>query len=139
MKYKQFGSKYFIKIEKGEEVVDTLKNFCKENKITLGTITGLGATNKVVLGLFKTENKEYVSKEYIGDHEITSFTGNISQKDGEVYLHIHASISDESGTVEGGHLSLALISATFEGVIDSTEGTVERYFDEEIGLNLWQL
>jgi hypothetical protein len=100
---------------------------------------GLGASNKIVLGLFKADSKEYLSKEYTGDHEITSFTGNISQKDGEVYLHIHASISDETGKVEGGHLSSAVISATFECIVEKTEGNIERYFDEEIGLNLWKL
>ena len=139
MKYKQFGSKYFIKIDKGEEVVETLKIFCRENKIRLGSIMGLGASNKIVLGLFKTKNKEYVTKEYLGDHEITSLLGNVSEKDGEVYLHIHTNISDESGQVFGGHLTSAVISATFEGVVEIIEGNVERYFDQEIGLNLWKL
>lgn len=139
MKYKQVGSKFFIKIEKGEEVVETLKIFCRDNSIKLGSIMGLGASNKIVLGLFKTDSKEYLSKEYTGDHEITSLLGNISEKEGEVYLHIHANISDETGQVCGGHLTSAVISATFEGIVEIIEGNVERYFDQEIGLNLWKL
>jgi predicted DNA-binding protein with PD1-like motif len=139
MKFKQFGNKYIIRIEKGEEIVETLKQFCKEQNINLGSITGLGATNKAVLGLFKTESKEYKSNEFNGDFEITSLVGNISEKDGEIYLHIHANIGNEDGQVFGGHLSSAVVSATFEGVIDKIEGNVNRYFEKGIGLYLLEL
>jgi predicted DNA-binding protein with PD1-like motif len=139
MKYQQFGTKYVIKIEKGEEIVESLKKFCKEKEVRLGSIVGLGASNKIVLGLFKTENKEYLSKEYTGDHEITSLLGNVSEKDGEVYLHIHANIGNEQGQVFGGHLTSAVVSATFEGIVEKIEGNIDRYFDEEIGLNLLKL
>ena len=36
MEYKQFGSQYFIRINPGQELVSTLKEFCKAKKITLG-------------------------------------------------------------------------------------------------------
>lgn len=138
MKYKKFGNKYVVRIEKGEELVETLKNFCRKEEIKLGTISGIGASNKITLGLFKTDTKEYVSNEYQGDYEITSLLGNISRKDGEIYLHLHANIADIDGKVKGGHLSLAVISATFETVIEKVDGEVDRYFDEEIGLNLFE-
>lgn len=139
MKFKRFDKKYVVRFERGEELVESLKKFCENNDITLASIIGLGATNKIVLGLFKSKEKEYLSKEYTGDYEISSLLGNISEKEGEVYLHIHANISNENGEVFGGHLSSAVISATFEAVIEKIEGQVERYFDEEIGLNLWKL
>src|SRR5665647_2510050 len=102
MKYKQLGTKYIVKIEKGDELIETLKIFCKENGIRLGSIMGLGASNQITLGLFKTANKEYLTKEYKADYEITSLLGNISEKEGEVYLHIHANIAAVSYT----HLTL---------------------------------
>ncbi len=39
----------------------------------------------------------------------------------------------------GGHLTQALVSATFEGIIDIIEGQVTREFDDEVGLNLLKL
>ena len=32
MEYKKFGNKYVMRIDKGEEIVDTLKKFCQDEK-----------------------------------------------------------------------------------------------------------
>ena len=139
MKYKQLDNKIIFRLERGEEVVESIIKLCRENNIILGTLSGIGATNKAVIGLFKVETKEYISKEYAGNYEITSLLGNISEQNGEVYLHIHANIADEKNICFGGHLSSAIISATFEGVIEKIEGSLSRKFDGEVGLNLLDL
>lgn len=139
MTYKQFGNKYIVRAEKGEELVASLKEFCRVNNIRLGTVTGLGAAGEITLGLFKTKTKEYSPKEFTGDFELSSVLGNISRMDGEVYLHLHATIADADCRTFGGHLSRAVISATFEGVIEQIDGEIGRKFNEDIGLNLYDL
>ncbi len=134
-----FGKFWIIRIDKGEEIVSTLERFCREKGIRLGTVHGIGATNKATIGLFKTRTKEYVRKELVGDHEITSLTGNISRMNGQVYIHLHANLSDEHYQVLGGHLNSAVVSATCEVVVRELEGEVDRQFSEEIGLNLYKL
>ncbi|NLV75966.1 MAG: DNA-binding protein [Tissierellia bacterium] len=138
MEFKKFDSKYVIRLEKGEEIVESIKKLCEKEDIKLGTISGIGATNRAVIGLFETNTKEYHSKELTGDMEITSLVGNISQMNGEVYLHIHINLANEENKVFGGHLTSAIISATGEIVIDVIEGVVDRKFDEEVGLNLFK-
>ncbi|HSH35512.1 PPC domain-containing DNA-binding protein [Schnuerera sp.] len=138
MEFKKIGSKYVVRLEKGEEVVESIKALCEKEEIKLGTITGIGAVNKAVIGLFETSTKEYHSKELTGDMEITSLLGNISQMDGEVYLHLHITLADHNYNVHGGHLTSAVISATGEIIIDTIEGVVDREFDEEVGLNLFK-
>ncbi|WZL74384.1 DNA-binding protein [Clostridiaceae bacterium 35-E11] len=138
MQFKKIGSKYVVRLDKGEEVVSTLKQFCEDNKIKLGTIQGIGATNQATVGLFHTQTKEYHTQKLMGDHEITNLTGNISTKDGEVYLHIHINLANTDYHTFGGHLSEALVSATCELMIDVIEGEVERAFNDEVGLNLYQ-
>lgn len=138
MEFKKFDSKYVIRLEKGEEIVESIKKLCEKEDIKLGTISGIGAINRAVIGLFETNTKEYHSKELTGDMEITSLVGNISQMDGEVYLHIHINLANEENKVFGGHLTSAIISATGEIVIDVIEGVVDRKFDEEVGLNLFK-
>lgn len=136
MEGRKFGSKYVLRINKGEEVLESLKKFCKDEGIKLGNISGIGAANRVTVGLFEVTTKKYHSKELVGEFELTSLMGNVTTKDGEVYLHIHANVADDNYNTFGGHLNEAWISATCEIIIDAFEGEVERRFDDEVGLNL---
>ncbi len=138
MEYKKFNHHYVVRLEKGEEVISKLKELCKEENISLGSIVGLGASEKIQIGLFNTVTKEYKTTVKEGMFEITSLIGNISMKDNEVYLHCHINFSDESLTVYGGHLVEAYISATCEIIVTVIDGEVNRRFDPEIGLNLFQ-
>ena len=136
MEYRRFNDKYVVRLNKGEEIIESLTKLCEENDIKLGRVTGIGATNKVKIGLFNVETKEYHSTELTGDMEITNLSGNISQMDGKVYLHLHITVCDEENKAFGGHLNYAVISATCEMIIDVIDGAVDRKYDEETGLNL---
>jgi predicted DNA-binding protein with PD1-like motif len=136
MRYKQFGNKVIVRIDGGEEIIDTLKQICTKLHIALGTIMGVGATDKATIGLYNTTTKQYQSTELQGDLEIAPLYGNISTKDNEIYLHIHVNICNADHESFGGHLTSAVVSATFEGVIDSIDGKIRRVFDEPLGLNL---
>ena len=136
MNYKKFGDKVFVRIDRGEEIVETLKQVCKKLNINAGTISGIGATDKVTIGLFDVKTKKYHSKELTGDHEIAPIYGNISTMDNEVYLHLHVNLCNVEHKSFGGHLTSAVVSATFEGVIDIINGKINRELNSDIGLNL---
>lgn len=139
MKYKKIDSRYIIRIDKNEEIVASIEKVCITNKIQLGKITAIGAVDKVIIGLFKPESRKYLSSELKGDFEITSLIGNITSKNSKPYLHIHINIADEKHRTFGGHLNLAVVSATCEVIIEEFAGNVERSFEEDIGLNLLKL
>jgi hypothetical protein len=136
MNYKRFGNKVIVRIDSGEEIVKTLELLCKNLDIKLGTISGIGAADKVTIGLFDIKTKTYHSTEFIGDHEIAPVYGNISTMEGKVYLHLHANLCNAEHKSFGGHLSSAVVSATFEAVIDTIDSEIDRVFDGKIGLNL---
>ncbi|MBI9088925.1 MAG: DNA-binding protein [Desulfobacterium sp.] len=136
MEYKAFGKTYVVRIDRGEEILSQVKQVCEAEKITLGKISGLGAVNKAVVGLFETATQEYRSTVMTGDFEITSLTGNITTMEGEVYLHVHANLAGADNSTFGGHLNEAVVSATCELILQAFEGQVNRAFDETIGLNL---
>ena len=138
MEFKEFKKYYVMRVDKGEEIVQTLKQFCEVQGIRLGKVTGIGAVNKATIGFFDTDTKQYHSIELKGDHEITSLMGNISTMNGEVYLHLHANISDTKYNTYGGHLNAAVVSATAEIMIEAIDGEVDRAFSDEIGLNLYK-
>ena len=136
MEYKKFNDTYVLRLNKGEEVIESLKELCSKEEIKLAEITGLGASNLVEIGLFNVNTKEYKTKLFEGMFEITSLVGNATRKDGEVYLHLHINFGNEAGNAFGGHLVRARISATGEIIVREIEGEVGRKFSDEIGLNL---
>lgn len=139
MKVKRIGSKYIFRIEKGKELVGEIAKFCQKEKIRLGTISGIGATNHASVGLYEVDAKKYHSKELKGAFEIASLNGNISTMNGEVYLHLHVVLGDIEHKAFAGHLKSAVISATFEGVIEVIDGEIDRFLDDDTGLNLYDL
>ena len=138
MQFRRFGSKYYVRMDRGEEIISTLKKFCEDEKITLAEVKALGAVNDFTVGLFDTREKKYHSNSFKFDAEIVSLWGTVTTMNGEVYLHIHMSAGDGEGHVFGGHLNRAVVSATCEMIVDVSEGVVERKFSDEIGLNLFE-
>lgn len=138
MEYRKFDSTIIARIDKGEEILEKVKEIALKENIKLATISALGAVNDFTIGVFKTDEKKYYSNSFQGYFEITSLTGTINTMNGEFYTHIHMSAGNEKGEVFGGHLNRAVVSATCEMVITIIDGSVDRYFDEEIGLNLFK-
>lgn len=138
MEYKQFGNHYVMRVDPGEEILEKIEELCRKEEIRLGSAVGLGAANRAVVGLFDTVNKVYKKKELTGPMEITSLVGNISTKEGKIYLHFHVNLCDEEMRIFGGHMNACYVSATAEITVTKLDGTVERQMDEKIGLNLYQ-
>lgn len=137
MEYKRFGDTIFARLDKGEEIQEQLKVLALQENIHLASVRGLGATDDFTVGVFKTDRKQYDANSFRGYYEIVSLTGTITTMDGEYYAHLHMSAGNEKGEVFGGHLNRAVISATCELVIQVVDGTVERRFDDGIGLNVF--
>lgn len=139
MRYKKFENTYIVRIEKGEEVIEKLVELCEKENIKSGSIQAIGATNKAELLWYDSDKKEYSSKVFEGEsHEITSFLGNISRKDGKPYLHCHITLGDRDFHVLAGHCKSAIVSGAFEAIVEVYSGEVGREFDESVGLNLFK-
>lgn len=136
MEYKVFKNYIVARLDKGEEIVEGIKTISEKEGVKLGKFSAIGAVNEIVLGLFKTKEKEYISNKFKGDYEIVSLAGNISLMNGETYIHAHMSISDIDNKCFGGHCNSAVVSATCELIIEKIEGEIDRKFSDEIGLNL---
>ncbi|MGE4293076.1 MAG: PPC domain-containing DNA-binding protein, partial [Desulfovibrio sp.] len=136
MESKRFGSRILVRLDPGEEQVASVQNICEEHGVKLGSVAGLGAVDRAVIGLFRTDTKVYIKTELKDAFEIVSLLGNVSTMDGKTYLHLHATLADEAHNCFGGHLNEADISATAEIWIDVVDGEIDRAFSEKIGLNL---
>ncbi len=138
MEYRKFENTIIARIDKGEEIIEKVKEISLKEQITLASVQALGAVDEFTVGVFKTKEKEYLANHFQGSFEIVSLTGTINTLNNEFYCHLHMSAGNEKGEVFGGHLNKAVVSATCEMVITIIPGRVDRCFNEEIGLNLFQ-
>lgn len=137
MEYRRFGQTIYARIDRGEEILEKVKELAEKEQIRLASVQALGAVGQFTVGVFKTAEKKYMANEFAGDFEIVSLTGTINTMGGAFYCHLHMSAGNDKGEVFGGHLNRAVVSATCEMVIQVTEGRVDRRFDEDVGLNLF--
>ena len=138
MEYKRIGNVIVLRAQKGEEVVSLLARLIDEEKITCGRVTGIGATDKITIGLYNVGTQEYHKVTIEEEMEILSLSGNLTRKDGNPYVHVHGSFATLD-KVYGGHVNEVWISATAEIIIDVIDLVVERETDKETGLNLIKL
>lgn len=136
MEYKRFQNRIVARIDRGEEIQAQLKEIALREGIRLAEISALGAVNDFTVGVFKTDERKYYANHFTGAFEIVSLTGTITTQDGAYYAHLHMSAGNDRGEVFGGHLNEAIVSATCEMVVTVIDGTVERAFDADVGLNL---
>ncbi len=134
---KRTGARYFVRLDKGEEITESLLAFCRKEKIFLAGIRAIGAADEVETGVFYPAEKVYRSNRFVGDFEILSLLGTVTEKDGEPYLHLHISCGDGEGKAFGGHLTKAVVSVTCEAVVETFPGKVGRKKDESLGINLF--
>ena len=138
MEYRRFGNTIVARIDRGEEILTALQEIAEAEYIRLASISALGATNDFTVGVYNVDEKQYHANDFRGNFEIVSLTGTVSTMDGRFYAHLHMSAGDEKGQVFGGHLNRAVVSAVCEMVITVIDGTVDRSFSPEIGLNLFR-
>lgn len=139
MKYKRFGEDIAVRLEVGEEVVASLAEIAEREGVTFAEVSGIGAADEFDVSVYDVKAKVYFDNEFREPMEITSLLGTVSEKDGAPYIHIHATAGRADGTVIGGHLKRAVISATCELVLHTVYGRVPRFYDERTGLNLMEL
>lgn len=137
MEYKRFDNTVIVRLDRGEEILEQLAVVAQKENIKLASVQALGATDSFTVGVYDTESKQYHSNEFNGAFEIVSLVGTVNTMNGEFYSHLHMSAGNEKGEVFGGHLNRARVSATCELVITVINGTVDRFRDEKIGLNLF--
>lgn len=125
-----------IRVDRDEEILAKLKEVALDKQVHAAAVNAIGAVGEFTIGVFKTAEKQFLSKTYRGAFEMVSLLGTIGTLDGEFTCHLHMCAADESGIAVGGHLTRAVVSATAEIVLYLLDGTLERSYDSETGLNL---
>lgn len=123
----------------GQDLLRTVEAFCEQQAIRTGVFSIIGAVSSVTLGSYDQKQQVYVTAARQEALEIVHCTGNVSLKDGKVFVHAHAVLADESGKTAGGHLFSETLIFSGEMMLQEVLGSpLERAYDETTGLYLWK-
>jgi len=139
MQSKRIADGFVVKLDKGEQLVDSLIKFARQEKVDSGSVAGIGAVTNVTLGYFDREQKKYLQRKFDDVYELVSLSGSIATIKGEPILHLHIVISDRDYSVRAGHLFSAEVAVTGEIFVRAYPERLLRKKDPEFGLNLLDL
>ncbi|HBL16657.1 MAG: hypothetical protein A2X36_16630 [Elusimicrobia bacterium GWA2_69_24] len=139
MRFKKDDSRYFLKLERGEDVLEALLRFAGETGVVSGSLTGIGAVADPVIGYYDLARKAYLRHELRGEYEVVSLTGSLSESEGRPMPHLHVVLSGPDGAARAGHLFSARVSLTLEAAFQSYPWPLVRKPDPDTGLKLLDL
>jgi hypothetical protein len=139
MKNKKLESATVLIFETGEEFVFTLTQFAKENRISSGHFTGIGAFSEASIGYFDWEKKDYLRNEVKEQVEVVSLIGDIALDKGSPKVHAHIVMGRRDGSAWAGHLMSGRVRPTLELVLEDPTGKLQRRFDPKSGIALIDL
>ncbi len=133
------GKELLVRLRQGTDLVRSITELARSKRIEVGSLSAIGALKSARLGYYDQKDREYREIKIDSPHELASCAGNISLKDGEPFVHVHAVLADEAGNTKAGHLLEGIVFAA-EVHLRQLEGPrLERKYDEVTGLSLWNV
>lgn len=144
MEYKKMKDNIYLRVDKSENVIETIKEICKKEGICGGYFQGIGACSTATLSTYIPEQNDFIDHKISGMLEMVSLMGNITMDcHNQPFLHSHAVFSylNQAGeiAVAAGHLKEAKIGYTGEIIITPADDTIGRQFDTNAGIEVWKL
>jgi len=140
MRFLKVDERYILRIERGELVHATIHEFCNQHDIKNALVSGIGAVEWVRCGYYDLEAREYRFKEYDSEVvEVTSYLGNVMQKEEGLFVHAHATFSDTKNQVFGGHVDEMRVGVVLEVALTPLASSIKRTFDDDTGLYLMDI
>ncbi len=123
-------------IRAGASLTDEILKIAKREKVATAKVEAIGEVRKLRLAYYNPRSKKYEEHEYEEFLEVTSLLGNIAEKGGRPFLHIHGTFGRRDMSIIGGHVISATVFPLLELIITPTNNRAFRRFDEKSGLNL---
>ncbi len=126
---------WVLRLDRGEEIVETLTAFAAREGIGAAGVNALGAVGEAELGFFHPDTLSYDHRTFTGDHELGALVGNVSTMEGRPFLHLHAVIAGADFVAHTGHLFRGVVSVTCEVQLVTDPGVLVREVRPDLGFN----
>lgn len=142
MEYRKYGDTFYIRMDRGDEIIEKILMVCKEEGIHSCTFNGIGGCGKAEIQTFIPETGTFEMRWLEGMLELVSLNGNvITDENGEYYHHTHAVFAYKVGEdhrVAAGHMKSIMVSYTAEIELRPVvDGEIKRKYDSETGTGFW--
>ena len=141
MDYRKYGETYYIRVDKGEEVIGSILEVCRKEQIRSAVFSGIGGCSEAQIQTFIPDTGTFETRTLQGMLELVSLNGNIISDGDGLYPHTHALFSYKEGDRHGmaaGHIKSITIRYTGEIELRPVVGgTIRRQFDPETGTGFW--
>ncbi len=142
MDYRRFGDAYYIRLDKGDEIISSIVALCERERIGSATYSGIGGCSEAQIQTFRPETGEFETQTFSGMLELVSLAGNvISDSDGSLHHHTHAALAYKDGEdhrIAAGHVKSITILYTGEIELRPVVGgIIGRKHDPETGTGFW--
>ncbi len=142
MEYRRFGDTYYVRMDRGDEIIGSILDVCRAERIGSAIYTGIGGCGEAQIQTFLPKTGEFETRVLTGMLELVSLTGNvISDDEGELCHHTHAALAYKEGGehhVAAGHTKSLTVSYTAEIELRPVMGgTICKQYDPETGTGFW--
>ena len=142
MEYRNFNGTYYVRLDRGEEIIRSLMDLCKQEGIRSAVFNGIGGCSSAEIQTFLPETGSFETETLEGMLELLSLTGNIvTDENGNSFHHTHGIFSYKEGdshSVTGGHMKSTVVRYTAEMELRPVVGgQIGRRFDPETGTGFW--
>jgi predicted DNA-binding protein with PD1-like motif len=143
MDYRKYNGTYYIRADKGDEIISCIHKVCEKENIKSAIFSGIGGCKSAVIQTFIPAKGEFESEILNEDMlELVSMNGNIiSDENGELAHHAHALFAykkDGRHCVAGGHLKETTVLYTAEIELRPvTGGVIKKKYSPETGTGFW--
>ena len=88
MEHKRFGDTCYIRLDRGDEVISSILEVCRAERVESATFSGIGGCSEARIQTFIPEAGTFEERTLSGMLELVSLTGNvISDDQGALYPH----------------------------------------------------
>jgi predicted DNA-binding protein with PD1-like motif len=130
-----------VRLNKGEDLAESLASLITTQRITVATVQGHGALEAVILDSYDARARTYGdARTFTGRLELISLQGHLSTREGHPDLYLHAAVARDTGNgieVIGGRLIEAQVVAVELTLLLHDDLLLERS-PETTGIPTWR-
>ena len=141
MEYRKIGETYYVRMDRGDEIISSLLEICEKESIPSAVFSGIGGCQSAELQVFIPETGSFETEQLEGMLELVSLNGNVVRdENNKLFHHTHAlfTFKKVEHGIAGGHLKSSTVLYTAEIELRPTVGgSIGRRYDPETGTGFW--